>query len=112
MTFGTVSSAVVCTCVFCGKVGHLERPTTMCDSLGHTLCKEPLVPNFRYRDCCFLVGIPLMVIFLMGVSTTPNLMKAPIGFICVILIVGLPRMILFRVEWFVENGVLVCQLSH
>src|SRR6218665_1106079 len=74
--------------------------------------KDLWCPILRYRDCCFLMVIPLMVILLMGVSTTPILMKGLLGFIRIIVIVGLPRIILFSVKWFVENGVLVRQLSH
>ena len=72
--------------------------------------KDLWCPIFRYRDCCFLIVIPLVMIFLMGVSTTPILMKCFLSLIRVILIVGLPRIILFGVKWFVENGVLVRQL--
>src|SRR6218665_1481335 len=80
--------------------------------------KDLWCPIFRYRDCCFLVGIPLVVIFLIGVSTTPILMKAPIGFIRVILMILLPcsslffSLLLFGNEWFVKNGLLVRQLSR
>src|SRR6218665_2254426 len=72
--------------------------------------KDLWCPIFRYRGCCFLIVIPLVMIFLMGVSTTPILMKCFLSLIRVILIVGLPRIILFGVKWFVENGVLVRQL--
>src|SRR6218665_674077 len=69
--------------------------------------KDLWCPILRYRDRCFLIFIPLMMTFLMGVSTTPILMKCFLGFIRVILIVGFPRIILFGVKWFVENGVLL-----
>src|SRR6218665_3826590 len=72
--------------------------------------KDLWCPILRYRDCCFLLVISLMTILLMGVSATPILMKCLLGFIRVILIVGLPRIIWFSVKWFVENGVLVRQL--
>ena len=39
-------------------------------------------------------------------------MKALIGFSRIILIVGLSRIVVFGVEWFIENGVLVRQLSR
>src|SRR6218665_2142604 len=74
--------------------------------------KDLWCPILRYRDCCFLIVIPLMMKSLMGVSTTPILMKCFLGFIRarVILFVGLPRIILFGVKWFVEKGELVRQL--
>src|SRR6218665_3839024 len=71
-----------------------------------------LCPILRYMDRCFLIVIPLMMKFLMGVSTTLILMKCFLGSIRVILIVGLPRIILFGVKWFVENGELVRQLCR
>src|SRR6218665_99278 len=74
--------------------------------------KDLLCPILRYRDRCFLIVIPLIMKFLMGVSTTPILMKCFLGFIRVILIVGFPRIILFGAKWFVENGVLVRQLCR
>src|SRR6218665_3860327 len=47
-----------------------------------------------------------MLTFLMGD------LKCFLGFIRVILIVGFPRIILFGIIWFVENGVLVRQLCR
>src|SRR6218665_3203273 len=72
--------------------------------------KNFLSPIFGYRDRCFV--IPFMMIFLMECSTTPILVKGPLGFIRKISIVGFPRIILFGMKWFVENGVLVRQLSR
>src|SRR6218665_1346885 len=65
--------------------------------------KDFLSPNFGYRDRCFV--IPFMMIFLMECSTTPILVKGPVGFIRKISIVGFPRIILFGLKWFVEDGV-------
>ena len=72
--------------------------------------KDFLSPIFGYRDSCFV--IPLMMISLMECSTTPILVKGLIGFIRKISIVGFPRIILFGVKWFVQNGALVRQLSR
>src|SRR6218665_977461 len=72
--------------------------------------KDFLSPIFGYRDCCFVIVISLMMIFLMECSTTPILVKGLLRFIRKISIVGFPRIILFGVKWLVENGVLVRQL--
>src|SRR6218665_1260934 len=74
--------------------------------------KDSWCSILRYRDRCLLIVIPLMMIVLMGVSTTPILMKCFLGFIRVIFVVGFRRIILFGVKWFVENGVLVRQLCR
>src|SRR6218665_2478169 len=71
--------------------------------------KDFLSPIFGYRDRCFV--IPFMI-FLMECSTTPILVKGLVGFIRTISIVGFPRIILFGMKWFVENGVLVRQLCR
>src|SRR6218665_2214579 len=80
--------------------------------LATPYAKDLWCPILRYRDCCFMMIIPLMMKFLMGVSTTPIPIKFFLGFIRVILIVVLSTIILFGVKWFVENGVLVRQLSR
>src|SRR6218665_1999443 len=72
--------------------------------------KDFLSPIFGYWDRCFV--IPFMMIFLMECSTTPILVKGLVGFIRKISIVGFPRIILFGMKWFVENGVLVRQLCR
>src|SRR6218665_1068747 len=72
--------------------------------------KDFLSPIFGYRDRCFVIVIPFMIIFLMECSTTPILVKGLVGFIRKISIVGFRRIILFGVKWLVENGVLVRQL--
>src|SRR6218665_1919686 len=72
--------------------------------------KDFLSPIFGYRDRCFV--IPFMMIFLIECSTTPILVKGLVGFIRKISIVGFPRIILFGVKWFAENGVLVRQLCR
>src|SRR6218665_1510215 len=64
-------------------------------------------PILSYRDRCFVIVIPLMMIFLMECSTTPILMKGFLGFIQIISFILFPRIILFGVKWLVENGVLV-----
>src|SRR6218665_2405005 len=64
-------------------------------------------PILGYRDRCFVIVIPLMMIFLVECSTTAILMKEFFGFIRIISIVGFPRIILFGVKWLLENGVLV-----
>src|SRR6218665_3831785 len=64
-------------------------------------------PILDYRDCCFVTAIFLMMIFLMECSTTPILIKGFLRFIRIIPIIGFPRIILFGVKWFVDNGVLV-----
>src|SRR6218665_849522 len=74
--------------------------------------KDFLSPISGYRDRCFVIVIPLMMIFLMECSTTPILVKGLVGFIRKISIVGFPRIILFGVKWFVDNGVLVRQLCR
>src|SRR6218665_2328965 len=103
-------------CFAFGSVGaqtvSLHNIPTLYDRLGHTLCKGLLEPNFGYRDRCFVIVIPFMMIFLMECSTTPILVKGLVGFIRKISIVGFPRIILFGVKWFVENGVLVRQLCR
>src|SRR6218665_3649911 len=43
--------------------------------------KDFLSPIFGYRDRCFVIVIPLMMIFLMECSTTPILVKGLVGFI-------------------------------
>src|SRR6218665_528745 len=85
----------------------LHNISTLYDRLGHTLCKGLLEPKFGYRDRCFVIVIPLMMIFLMECSTTAIIMKGFFGFIRIISIVGFPRIILFGVKWLVENGVFV-----
>src|SRR6218665_1407000 len=62
-------------------------------------------PIFGYRDRCFVIVIPLMMIFLMECSTTAIFKNGFFGFIRIISIVGFPRIILFGVKWLVENGV-------
>src|SRR6218665_810944 len=74
--------------------------------------KDFLSPIFGYRDRCFMIVIPFMMIFLMECSTTPILVKGLVGFIRKISIVGFPRIILFGGKWLVENGVLVRQLCR
>src|SRR6218665_4011408 len=69
-------------------------------------------PIFGYRDRCFVIVIPVIMIFLMECYTTPILVKGLVRFIRKISIVGFPRIILFGVKWFVENGVLVRQLCR
>src|SRR6218665_3181040 len=64
-------------------------------------------PIFGDWDPCFVIVIPLMMIFLVECSTTAILMKEFFGFIRIISIVGFPRIILFGVKWLLENGVLV-----
>src|SRR6218665_1741768 len=85
----------------------LHNIPTLYDRLGHTLCKGLLEPSFGYRDRCFVIVIPLMMIFQMECSTTAILMKGFFRFIRIISIVGFPRIILFGVKWLVENGVFV-----
>src|SRR6218665_3501151 len=42
--------------------------------------KDFLSPIFGYRDRCFVIVIPFMMIFLMECSTTPILFKGLVGF--------------------------------
>src|SRR6218665_3636114 len=63
-------------------------------------------PITGYRDRCFVIVIPLMMIFL-EFYTAAILLKGFFGFIRIISIDGFPRIILFGVKWLVENGVLV-----
>src|SRR6218665_964679 len=107
MGFAAASNAVFCVWVCGCRNGFLAYRRCMTAS-ATPYAKDFLSPIFGYRDRCFV--IPFMMIFLMECSTTPIPVKGLVGFIRKISIVGFPRIILFGMKWFVENGVLVRQL--
>src|SRR6218665_1542401 len=83
---------------------------TLYDRLGHTLCKGLPEPNFWLQGPLFCDS--LFDDIFDGMLHDPILVKGLVGFIRKISIVGFPRIILFGMKWFVENGVLVRQLCR
>src|SRR6218665_3069038 len=88
-----------------------KHTRTHCLAHAHSMSQKPTFTT-TYRERCFLIVTPLMMILLMGISHTPIIMKCFLGFICVVFIVGFPRIVLFGMKWFVGNGVLVRQLCR
>src|SRR6218665_3788552 len=83
---------------------------TLYDRLGHTLCTGLPEPNFWLQGPLFCDSLYDDIFD--GMFHDPHSCEGLVGFIRKISIVGFPRIILFGMKWFVENGVLIRQLCR
>src|SRR6218665_1775168 len=83
---------------------------TLYNRLGHTLCKGLPEPNFWLQGPLFFDSLYDDIFD--GMFHDPHSCERSYRFYPKNFIVGFPRIILFGMKWFVENGVLVRQLCR